>query len=105
MVSIAMMIGGAEVNALAFTGSIFLFSSLSSKDAEKERKRHDLAIEELTKARDEWSKERVIYLDYMNDRLKKEASANKTFMDINEAMNEYYIVTVGRGMIKKSSSF
>ena len=41
----------------------------------------------------------------MNDRLKKEASAKKTFMDINESMNEYYIVTVCRGMIKMSSSF
>ena len=39
---------------------------------------------------DESSKERVKYLDYMNDRLKKEANAKKTFTDINEAMNEYY---------------
>ena len=70
MVSIAMMIGGAVVNALAFTGSIFLFSSHW-----KERKRHDLAQEQLTKARDEWSKERVKYLDYINDRLRKEAIA------------------------------
>ena len=35
MVSIAMMIGGAVVNALAFTGSILLVSSLKSNDIEK----------------------------------------------------------------------
>ena len=45
-----MMIGGAVVNALAFTGSIVFFKS---RDIEKEQKRHDLALE-LTKARYEW---------------------------------------------------
>ena len=82
MISIAMMIGGAVVNALAFTGSIFLFSSLKSSDIEKERKRHDLALEQLTKARDEWSKERLKYLDYLNDRLRKEANAKKNLLPI-----------------------
>ena len=93
MVSIAMMIGGAVVNALAFTGSNLLFSSLKSSDIGKERKSHDLALEQLTKARDEWSKERLKYLDYLNDRLRKEANAKKTCIDINEAMNKYYVVT------------
>ena len=45
MASIAMMIGGAVVNAMAFSGSSFLFSSMSGGAAE--RKRHDLAIERL----------------------------------------------------------
>ena len=41
-----------------FYRSIFLFSSLRSDDIEKERNKHDLALEQLTNARDEWSKER-----------------------------------------------
>ena len=46
-----MMIGGAVVNALAFTGGNYLFSLLGRSDeAEKERKRHDLAIEALQRA-------------------------------------------------------
>ena len=45
MASIAMMLGGAIANALAFTGSSFLLSSLSKDSIDKERKRHDLAIE------------------------------------------------------------
>ena len=40
MAAIGMMVGGALVNALAFTGSNYLFSSLSSSE---ERKRHNLA--------------------------------------------------------------
>ena len=38
--AVAMMIGGAVVNALAFTGGNFLFSKLGkTQDAEKERER------------------------------------------------------------------
>ena len=42
MASIAMMIGGAITNALAFSGSSFLFNQMSGS---AERKRHNLALE------------------------------------------------------------
>ena len=47
MVSVAMLIGGALANALAFTGSSFLFHRLSANSIGRERKRQDLAIEQL----------------------------------------------------------
>ena len=47
MASIAMLIGGALVNALAFTGSSYMFSRLSKDSTDAERKRHDSAIEQL----------------------------------------------------------
>ena len=47
MASIAMLIRGALVNALAFTGSSYLFHRLSVNSIDAERKRHDLAIEQL----------------------------------------------------------
>ena len=50
MASIGFLIGGALVNALAFTGSNYLFSSLSKKSIDKERKRHDKAIKDLQRA-------------------------------------------------------
>ena len=44
---VAMVICGAVVNALAFTGSFFLFSRLrKTEDAEQERERHDKAVEQ-----------------------------------------------------------
>ena len=46
MASIGFLIGGAIVNALAFSGSNFLFSSLSKESIDRERKRHDKAIED-----------------------------------------------------------
>ena len=50
MVSLAMLIRGALANALAFTGSDYLFHRLSADNIHAERKRHDAAIEVLQKA-------------------------------------------------------
>ena len=41
---------------------------------EEERKRHDLALEKLQKARDEWNKARMKRLDFMNKRLREKKS-------------------------------
>ena len=57
MASIGFPIGGALINALAFSGSNF-FSSLSKESIDKERKRHDEAIEDLQRAQIEWAKKR-----------------------------------------------
>ena len=93
MVSVAMMLGGAIVNALAFTGSNFLFSSLKGSDLEIERKRHDLALEKLTRDKNEWTKKRTKYLDAINERLRKEAHAKQTFVNVDHALRQYYEVT------------
>ena len=50
MTSVAMLIGGALANALAFTGSSYLFHRLSKDSIDAERKRHDAAIEKLQAA-------------------------------------------------------
>ena len=55
MASIAMLIGGALVNVLAFTGSSYLFHRLSADNIDVERKRHDSAIEALQRAQIEWT--------------------------------------------------
>ena len=47
MASIGFLIGGALINALAFSSSNFLFSSLSKESIDKERKRHDKVIEDI----------------------------------------------------------
>ena len=56
-IAVAMIIGGAVVNALAFTGSYYLLSHLGkSGDAEAERKRHDKALEQLEETQAAWSR-------------------------------------------------
>ena len=50
-----MLIKGALANALAFIGSSYLFSRLSKDGIDVERKRHDVAIQQLQKAQIEWT--------------------------------------------------
>ena len=86
MASIGFLIGGALVNALAFTGSNYLFSSLSKESIDKERKRHDKAIEDLQRAQIEWAKERQERLDYINNQIMKQRKAEKrSTIYINES--------------------
>lgn len=88
-----MMVGGAVVNALAFTGSNFLFSSISKQQIDKERKRHDLALEKLARAKEDWEQQRVKYLDYLNKRMMQQKLSEKTFSNVNEALRVYSEVT------------
>ena len=59
MASIGFLIGRALVNALAFTGSNYPFSSLSKESIDKGRKRHNKAVEDLQRAQMEWTKEKT----------------------------------------------
>ena len=58
MASLLFTVGGALVNALAFSGTNFVFNRFTGHGAE-ERKRHDLAEEELKRARDKWNEDRM----------------------------------------------
>ena len=73
-----MMVGGAVVNALAFSGSNFLFSHVG-KDSDGERKRHDEAMEQLAAAQAKWNKERTQRLDFINKQLREEHIATQEF--------------------------
>ena len=55
MASVTMLKEGALANALALTGSSYVFHRLSTKSIDAERVRHDLAIEQLQKAHSEWA--------------------------------------------------
>ena len=95
MATVVMMIAGAVVNAAAFTGGNYLFSMLNKQDADQERIRHDKALENYQSAQADYSKKRLERLDYLNDRIRAESHAEKTFQDIESAMHEYYIITGG----------
>ena len=93
MAGVGFLIGGALINALAFSGSNFLFSSLSKESINKERKRHNKAIEDLQRAQIEWAKRRQERLDYINSQIVKERKAEKRFTDFNSAMQKYFLMT------------
>ena len=68
MASIAMLIGGALVNALAFTGSSYLFHRLSADNIDAEGKRRDAA----KKAQIEWAHKCQQRIDFTNNQLRLE---------------------------------
>ena len=92
--SIAMMIGGAIVNAFAFTGGNFLFSTLGRNDesAKIEQARHNKAMERHSAAMSAWSKKRTQRLDWINEQFRREKHAVETFQDVDRAMREYHEV-------------
>ena len=92
MASVAMLIGGALGNALAFTGSNYLFHRLSKDGINRERKRHDAMIEKLQKAQIEWAHKRQQQIDFINDQLRLERKAKTKFTKLNDAMREYHEV-------------
>ena len=87
MASIGFLIEGALVNILAFNGSNFLFSSLSKESIEKERKRHDKAIEDLQRAQTEWARKRQERLDYINNQIMKQRQAEKGLRTLIQQCN------------------
>ena len=99
MASLLFTIGGAVVNALSFSGTNFVFSRLTDHGAE-ERKRHDLALEKLQRARDEWNRDRMKRLDFMNKRLPERNEARAYIKNVDEAMLKYY-----RIFAKKNEAF
>ena len=90
MASIAMMIGGALANALAFSGSSYLFSALQRGDLAAERKRHDLAVERLNASLAKWQEKRQERIDYINKRILEEKKSEAKFTELNDAMREYH---------------
>ena len=84
-----MLIGGALANALAFTGSSYLFHRLSADNIDAERKRHDAAIEA---ARIEWEHNRQQRIDFIDNQLRLERKAETKFTELNDGMREYHEV-------------
>ena len=88
-----MLTGGALVNALAFSGSNWLFSMLKSSGLDEERKCHDIAVEQLQAAQTEWSRKRTKRLNWISEDLRRKGHAIQTFRDVDDAIREYWRIT------------
>ena len=80
------MIGGRIANAVAFTGGNYLVKHLSGNSAaamEKERERHDRALETYQVAYAKYMRDRTKLLDWIatNEKMKEQAMQNFTNTD------------------------
>ena len=78
------------MNALAFTGSSYLFHRLSKDSIDKERKRHDAAIEASQAAQIKWAHKRQQRINFINNQLRLERAAETKFTELNDAVREYH---------------
>ena len=91
MASIAMMIGGAVLNAAAFTGGNYLARYIAGdngKAALEEEIRHDKALEAYNTAMEKYTQERTQLLDWILDREIK-AQADQNFTNTDYAFKLY----------------
>ena len=86
MASIAIMAGGAVLNAVTFIGGNYLARYLSRDDpkaAQEEKVRHDKALEAYQAAYTKYQKDHTKLLDWIatNDQIKDQAKQNFTYTD------------------------
>ena len=77
------------MNVLAFNGTNFVFSQLTYH-GEKERKRHDLALEKLQRVSGKWNEHRVKRVDFINKRLREANKARVYISNVDDAILEDY---------------
>jgi predicted lipase len=89
MASVAMMVAGAVVNALAFTGGNALFSMMNNKDAAEEAKRHNAALEEYNKQMQDFNRKRAENQDWLSTQLTRKRDADSELYNVDKAFDVY----------------
>ena len=89
MASIAIMIGGAILNATTFVGGSYLAKYMSGDDAGAERKRHDLALEKYERDYQTWQKSRQRVMDWYSQRRDEKDIAARDLSNTDEALKLY----------------
>ena len=92
MASIAIMIGGAFLNAAAFTGGNYLAKYLAGDDGQAalaEKTRHDKALEAYQAAMAKYTRERTQLLDWIETNREIKAQANQNFTNTDYAFKLY----------------
>ena len=82
MASIAIMIGGAVLNAAAFTGGNYLAKYIAGDTGQAalaEKTRHDKALEAYQRAMAQYTRERTQLLDWIETNREVKAQVNQNF--------------------------
>ena len=77
---------GGLFNAVAFAGDGFLFSKLNHSGYEKEIKRHNLAIEKLTRDKENWFEKQMERKEYLEKLRQQLSDANADINETNKSL-------------------
>ena len=83
----AATIGGSLWAALAFSGTGYLFRLLDKSGYDTEMKRHNLAMENLSKAREQWYEEEVRKEDEMARKRQELLASRADLSTVNRALD------------------
>ena len=91
MASIAIMVGGAVLNAAAFIGGNYLARALGGGDkaALEEKERHDRALEAYQAAYAKYTRDRTKLLDWIETNAEIKAQAKQNFTNTDYAFKLY----------------
>lgn len=90
MASVLALVGGAVVNAVAFSGSNYLFGKIRENKSLEEAQRHNKQMEEYTKKQEDYNRKRAANIDWLNHRLRDQKLTQETFSDVNFAFQQYH---------------
>ncbi len=87
----ASMVAGGLFNAFAFAfaGAGYLFKMINSDGYGEEIKRHNLAMEQLTKARQTWNQKEIEEEKRIRKLQQERANAKADFSEINKSLKAY----------------
>ena len=89
MASIAIMIGGAIINATTFVGGSYLAKYLAGGNSDAERKRHDLALEKYERDGEVWRENRERLMDWYSQRRDQQDKAAQDMRNTDAALKLY----------------
>ncbi len=83
------MVAGGLFNAVAFAGAGYLFQKFNKDGYGEETRRHDLALEKLEKARQEWNQKDIERQEKMAALRRERSDADADFKNTNKALKDY----------------
>ena len=89
MASIAIMLGGAVLNATTFIVGSYLAKYLSGGNTDQERVRHDKALEKYQKDYSKYEENRQRLLDWVDANRHNDAIASQNLSNTDEALKLY----------------
>ena len=89
------MVAGGIFNAFAFAfaGAGYLFKIINCDGYGEELKRHNLAMEQLARARQEWNQKEIEQRRKQLELQQERSDANEDFKEINKSLKDYKKVT------------
>ena len=91
--AVVAVVATAVVNAVAFSGSNYIFSHFDKTTASDDARKRQEAIDKYNRERDAYNENLRLRNEFLNSRKQQEADSEKTFSDVTSDLIEYYKIS------------